>query len=98
VDVSTGIALPEPEDLDAFRLTPDHVLDLTEAIRQYVIVESPLQPLCDEECKGLCSQCGANLNLGPCDCQQLASSVPQGNLGVLLAERLRQAGFKPEQE
>ncbi|HEX2924435.1 MAG TPA: DUF177 domain-containing protein [Chloroflexota bacterium] len=98
VDVSTGIALPEPEDLDAFRLTPDHVLDLTEAIRQYVIVESPLQPLCEEECKGLCSQCGANLNLGPCDCQQLASSVPQGNLGVLLAERLRQAGFKPEQE
>ena len=25
--------------------------------------------LCSEDCKGLCSRCGANLNLGPCDCK-----------------------------
>ncbi len=98
VDVTTGIALPEPEDLDAFRLTADHVLDLSEAIRQYVILESPLQPLCNEGCKGLCSQCGANLNLGSCECQLAAAGAPEGTLGALLAERLRQAGFKPEQE
>lgn len=98
VDVTTGAALPEPEDVDAFRLTPNHLLDLTEAIRQYVILETPLQTFCAEECKGLCSQCGANLNLGSCDCQQPAKAVPEGTLASLLAERLREAGLKLEQE
>ncbi|MHB0868217.1 MAG: YceD family protein [Chloroflexota bacterium] len=97
VDVDSGVGLPEPDDVDAFRLTPDHLLDLSEAIRQYAIVESPLQPLCEEGCKGLCSSCGANLNLGACDCQP-ESGVPSGKLGALLSERLREAGFQPEQE
>lgn len=98
VDVTTGVGLPAPDDADAFRLTPEHQLDVAEAIRQYAILESPLQPLCSEECKGLCSSCGANLNLGACDCQTAASSAPAGTLGSLLAERMRQAGFNPEQE
>ncbi len=98
VDVNTGVALPEPDNADAFRLTPEHQLDLSEAVRQYAILESPLQTLCSEECKGLCPNCGANLNLGACDCQTVASGTPIGTLGSLLAERMRQAGFNPEQE
>ncbi len=98
IDVNTGVGLPEPDDADAFRLTPEHLLDLDEAIRQYAILESPLQPLCDEGCKGLCASCGANLNLGACDCQSSATPAPSGSLGALLAERLREAGFRPEQE
>ncbi len=98
VDVNTGSGLPEPDDADAFRLTPEHLLDLSEAIRQYAILEAPLQPLCDEGCKGLCSGCGANLNLGDCGCQQATGDAPQGKLGRLLVERMRQAGFQPEQE
>jgi uncharacterized protein len=27
-----------------------------------------MKPLCREDCKGLCAQCGTNLNLGSCDC------------------------------
>lgn len=98
VDVNTGLGLPEPSDIDAFRVTSDHVLDLREAIRQYAIVESPLQPLCDEGCRGLCPSCGANLNLGACGCQPVPAAPPKGSLGALLLERLREAGFKPEQE
>jgi len=98
VDVSTGVVLPEPEDPDTFRLTADHLLDLNEAIRQYSIVEAPLQPLCSEGCKGLCSQCGANLNLGSCGCQPDSVGDPNGTLGEMLAERMRRAGFKTEQE
>ncbi|MCL4369817.1 MAG: DUF177 domain-containing protein [Chloroflexi bacterium] len=98
VDVNTGVGLPEPDDDEAFRLTPEHLLDLNEAIRQYAILESPLQHLCGEGCKGLCPSCGSNLNVGACDCQPSASGTPSGSLGSLLAERMRQAGFNPEQE
>jgi uncharacterized protein len=28
-----------------------------------------MTPLCDDACKGLCPQCGRNLNEGTCDCQ-----------------------------
>jgi len=98
VDVVTGMPLPEPEDADAFRLTAQHLLELDEAIRQYGILESPLQPLCQDDCKGLCSNCGDNRNLGPCQCETASVAGPQGSFGTLLAERMRQAGFKPEEE
>ena len=98
VDVLTSMPLPELEDPEAFRLTPNHLLDLDEAIRQYGILENPLQPLCSDDCKGLCGNCGDNLNLGPCQCERLSAEGPRGSFGILLAERIRQAGFKPEEE
>ncbi len=97
IDVFTGLPAPEPIDADAFQLTPNHLLDLNEAIRQYAILEDPIQPLCSPDCKGLCVDCGANLNLGPCGCRPAPESVSEEpSFGTLLAERLRQAGFKPE--
>jgi len=98
VDVNTGLPAPEPADSDAFRLTPDHVLDLSEAIRQYAILEDPLRPLCDVNCRGLCSSCGANLNRGPCGCRPASGDEPASGFGALLIERMRQAGFEPEEE
>ena len=35
-----------------------------------IVFELPLVPLCDEDCKGLCPTCGANLNEGPCGCEK----------------------------
>ena len=43
-------------------------VDLTEGLREAIILELPSFPLCDEECKGLCSACGKDLNEGPCGC------------------------------
>nr|MBN2278672.1 DUF177 domain-containing protein [candidate division Zixibacteria bacterium] len=45
------------------------VVELTEVIRQALILAVPLKPLCDPECKGLCPGCGANLNEETCDCK-----------------------------
>jgi len=98
VDVDTGLPVPEPDDVDVFRIRPDHILDLTEAIRQYAILESPMQTLCEEECKGLCSECGAKLNEGPCGCQSAAGSASKTAFGSLLANRMRAAGFEREEE
>jgi len=97
VDVNTGLPMAD-ENPEAFKLTPDHLLDLSGAIRQYAILETPLQPLCREDCQGLCEHCGANLNEGPCGCGASSGGVASGPLGSLLAERMRQAGFKPKEE
>ena len=46
----------------------DDVLDLTEAIRQYLEIAPPMKPLCKPGCKGLCPECGVNLNSATCGC------------------------------
>lgn len=69
IDVFTGVALPPIEEDDVFAIDDHHQVDLTEAIRQRVLLELPMVPICREDCAGLCPQCGRDLNLGPCDCQ-----------------------------
>ena len=45
-------------------------LDLTEEIREAIILALPGYPVCDETCKGLCMTCGANLNKKRCACRE----------------------------
>ena len=67
-DVVSGALLPLPEEPGPFTIDEHHVLDLTEAIRQYVLLAIPMKPLCREDCSGLCPGCGQNLNQGPYNC------------------------------
>jgi len=55
------------EDTTALSYMGD-VIDLREAVRENILLNLPLKPICDEECKGLCSECGVNLNLSTCSC------------------------------
>jgi len=50
-------------------LPEDHIIDLAPILSAALILDLPLIPLCKEDCEGLCSTCGANLNEGPCGCQ-----------------------------
>ncbi|ERT57877.1 MULTISPECIES: YceD family protein [Megasphaera] len=43
-------------------------IDLTETIREILILSEPMNVLCRPDCAGFCPQCGANLNDGPCSC------------------------------
>lgn len=43
-------------------------LDLREAVREALLLELPITPLCREDCPGLCPRCGAELALGAHDC------------------------------
>jgi uncharacterized protein len=45
-------------------------IEITDRIREQIILALPLQPLCHKECHGLCPECGANLNDKPCTCSQ----------------------------
>jgi len=67
-DVVSGASLPLPEEPGCFTIDEHHVIDLTEAIRQYALLAIPMKPLCREDCAGLCPNCGHNLNQGSCDC------------------------------
>jgi len=57
------------DDDVATHIDAHHQVDLTEVLRQAVLLAVPVQPLCRPECRGLCPYCGQDLNVGPCDCQ-----------------------------
>ena len=43
-------------------------IDLDQDIREEIILDYPIKPLCRPDCKGLCPRCGKNLNEGGCSC------------------------------
>lgn len=51
--------------------SPGEVIDLNPDIREEIILEYPIKPLCKPDCKGLCPKCGKNLNEGSCKCVNL---------------------------
>jgi len=46
---------------------------LEDALREQVLLATPVRALCREDCKGLCPQCGRNLNLEQCNCEKHVS-------------------------
>jgi uncharacterized protein len=68
-------------DEDFYPIVED-AIDLGPLVRDSVVLELPMAPLCREDCAGLCAQCGANLNEGRCGC--VAPRDPRwANLDVL---------------
>jgi len=57
----------EEDELDE-SLVEDGEIDMAEVIREQILLAVPDQIFCREDCKGLCPQCGANLNLIDCKC------------------------------
>lgn len=52
-----------------YKVLPDQdYLEIDEDIRQEMILNFPLKPLCKEDCKGICPVCGKNLNNEECSC------------------------------
>jgi uncharacterized protein len=51
-------------------------LDLTPMLREQIILAAPMQPLCKEDCAGLCPTCGQNLNDRRCACEPEPMNSP----------------------
>jgi uncharacterized protein len=66
---------PELADDPGVYLVPEPVgvIDLSDAVREEVALAAPAFALCRPDCAGLCPQCGADLNPGPCGCARSAS-------------------------
>lgn len=60
------------------------IFDLDEFMRQQVLTEVPIRALCGAACRGLCPNCGADLNQGPCACPQERENSPLSALAALL--------------
>ena len=45
-------------------------LDLSAVLGEQILLEIPMKPVCREDCKGLCDQCGADLNERTCSCER----------------------------
>ncbi|MCY7377056.1 MAG: DUF177 domain-containing protein [Pyrinomonadaceae bacterium] len=57
----------QANDLDAAVFEGDKI-DLTELVREQILLNLPEQIFCKEDCRGLCDQCSANRNLIDCNC------------------------------
>jgi uncharacterized protein len=55
----------EDVDISFYR---DDEIDLSELLREQFYLALPMKPLCRDDCRGLCPQCGVNRNTGTCDC------------------------------
>jgi uncharacterized protein len=53
LDVTSGLSLDVEDAEENFTVDEHHILDLTEAVRQYVILAQPMKPLCRTDCPGI---------------------------------------------
>lgn len=87
VTVSKSLASSiEGEESDTILIVPDMQLNLDELIYTEVITSLPMKHLCKEDCKGICSKCGKNLNEGKCDCNEREIDPRFAALAELLNE------------
>ncbi len=63
----------EVEEGRIYLLSGEH-LDLEPMVRDAVMLELPLAPVCNDACKGLCPSCGTNLNVSSCSCEAVVDS------------------------
>lgn len=54
-------------DPDAFEIVGDQI-DLIPMVRENILLDAPLAPVCRDDCAGLCPTCGIDRNTSTCDC------------------------------
>lgn len=69
------VAVVEPDEDDVYPYGGES-LELTEMLREQVILAAPMQPLCREDCPGLCAVCGQDLSEGACGCPEQREDSP----------------------
>ncbi|HEV8482968.1 MAG TPA: DUF177 domain-containing protein [Blastocatellia bacterium] len=62
------------------------VIDLDDLVREQIELTLPMGRLCREDCRGLCAECGTNLNEAECSCAANPADSPWGALGRLKFE------------
>jgi uncharacterized protein len=65
----------------------DEEIDLSELLREQFYLALPMKPLCRESCRGLCPQCGVNLNVEACSCKSPWEDPRLAGLKALITDR-----------
>lgn len=74
-DESTELVMPD-----------DGIIDIAPLLREYLLLEVPINTICRDDCQGLCPVCGENLNHTTCDCDQSSIDPRMAVLKELLDE------------
>ena len=74
------------EDLISAVYTGEEI-DLDGEIAEQVMLEVPFKPLCSESCRGLCTECGADLNTGECGCARGGINLKMAALQKIKIEK-----------
>ena len=90
---SRGLRQPESDE-DYERYYDGETLDISEDVRRALLLEIPTWSLCSETCKGLCPECGTDLNTTECSCEMTnETSVHASNsLSAQLASAFSKVG------
>lgn len=65
----------------------DETIDLGDLVREQFYLALPMKPLCRPDCKGLCPQCGTNLNTDRCQCQPRWEDPRLAGLKAFVSDR-----------
>ncbi|NOX64068.1 MAG: DUF177 domain-containing protein [Chloroflexi bacterium] len=84
INLVTGRVVRDLGDDAAVVIDERHILDLTEVLRQSIVLALPVAPVCDPDCQGLCPVCGANRNTETCHCEADSIDPRWSALSVLL--------------
>jgi uncharacterized protein len=60
------------------------IIDIKDFLREQILLQVPMKPLCVEDCRGLCQYCGQDLNLAQCSCEPPAGHPGLSGLKDLL--------------
>ena len=78
-------AFSEKSVTDSDLILPDDAqIDLAPLVRDYALTEVPINPVCKPDCKGLCAECGQDLNKKDCGHHELTDGFPFASLKDLL--------------
>jgi uncharacterized metal-binding protein YceD (DUF177 family) len=82
---TNGIRMEDEDETAPF--IGDNWVALDAPVREALILGVPMRPLCRPECRGLCPQCGENLNLSTCSCRPEPADARWEALRSLLDEK-----------
>ncbi len=65
------------EDNDSYVVVKNGLLDIDRELVEDLLLEFPMKLLCKDNCRGICSKCGKNLNNSSCDCDKKKEIDPR---------------------
>lgn len=70
IDIEERFTTNAESENDDVIIVMNDVLDITEIVETSIISTLPIQRVCKDDCKGLCQECGCNLNYNTCSCDK----------------------------
>lgn len=70
IDIEERFTTNSKSELEEAIVVFDDVLDITEVVETSIISTLPIKSVCKDDCKGLCQECGCNLNFNTCSCNK----------------------------